>query len=341
MKVSVIVPNYNYEEYLSLRLESIFNQTFQDFEVIILDDNSLDNSKNVIEKYRDHPNVSHIIYNEKNSGSPFIQWNRGIEVATGDWIWVAEVDDLADNTFLEKLLFNAQNDNEVVLSYCQSYRMDVDGHVTGDWNGWTDDLDKDLFKCEFVLDGMLYLEKYLHKKNTIPNVSGIIFKKDAYLKAGKVNEDLKYSSDWLLWLKLLTFGKIAFCPEKLNYFRYHQKSVIRLSVTNREDIELKKKFIRFLESSSSLQNNKLRYNKLIEFFNYIISNDYEYEANCLKNKGLKKESIKYMFEALKYRKNKMRIFYRLLFSYILPSNIQLFLSKVKMGLRFEKDRITL
>ncbi len=66
--VSVILPNYNHAAYLRQRIESILNQTYQDFELIILDDCSPDNSKDVIEEYRNNSHISHIVYNETNSG---------------------------------------------------------------------------------------------------------------------------------------------------------------------------------------------------------------------------------------------------------------------------------
>ena len=99
--VSVIVPNYNHAPFLRLRLDSIFNQTFQDFEVIILDDCSTDNSKEIIEEYRNRPQVSHVVYNETNSGSPFKQWAKGFDLAQGEYIWIAESDDWAELAFLE------------------------------------------------------------------------------------------------------------------------------------------------------------------------------------------------------------------------------------------------
>ena len=83
-QVSVIVPNYNHALFLRQRLDSIFNQNFQDFEVIILDDCSTDNSKEIIEEYRNRPQVSHIVYNDTNSGSPFKQWAKGCDVARGE-----------------------------------------------------------------------------------------------------------------------------------------------------------------------------------------------------------------------------------------------------------------
>ena len=59
--VSVVVPNYNYARYLDARLSSILNQTFQDFELILLDDASTDNSLEVLDRYKDDPHVSHLL----------------------------------------------------------------------------------------------------------------------------------------------------------------------------------------------------------------------------------------------------------------------------------------
>ncbi len=98
--VTVIVPNYNHAPYLKRRIESILNQTYQDLELIILDDCSNDNSIDIIKQYQNHKKISHIERNEKNSGSPFKQWQKGIELAKGEYIWIAESDDYADPEFL-------------------------------------------------------------------------------------------------------------------------------------------------------------------------------------------------------------------------------------------------
>ena len=76
--VSVIVPNFNHAPYLAQRIDSILAQTFADFELILLDDCSTDSSREVIERYREHPKVAHIVVNERNSGSTFAQWRRGL-----------------------------------------------------------------------------------------------------------------------------------------------------------------------------------------------------------------------------------------------------------------------
>ena len=87
--VSVIIPNYNHARFLDERIKSVLGQTYQNIEVIILDDCSTDNSREVIEKYRSNPKVTKIVYNEKNTGKPFQQWNKGMELAAGNIIWLS------------------------------------------------------------------------------------------------------------------------------------------------------------------------------------------------------------------------------------------------------------
>lgn len=70
--VSVVVPNYNYKRYLNLRIQSILQQTYQNIELILLDDASTDGSEEVLSDYQDHAKVSHILLNEHNTGNPFI-----------------------------------------------------------------------------------------------------------------------------------------------------------------------------------------------------------------------------------------------------------------------------
>ena len=95
--VSVIVPNYNHAPFLDERINSILNQSYDNYELIIMDDMSTDNSVDVINKYKDHEHVSQIIINEKNSGSPFKQWNKGFAKAKGELIWIAESDDACEH----------------------------------------------------------------------------------------------------------------------------------------------------------------------------------------------------------------------------------------------------
>ncbi len=102
MKVSVNIPNYTHADYLEKRIESVLNQTYANFEVIILDDHSTDNSAAVINRYKEHRKVAHIVYNQINSTSTFKQWEKGVALADADHIWIAESDDYADENFLSE-----------------------------------------------------------------------------------------------------------------------------------------------------------------------------------------------------------------------------------------------
>src|SRR5258708_2534765 len=92
---SVIIPNYNHARYLRKRIDSVVGQTYQNFELILMDDCSTDESRSILSEYVKDPRVR-IELNEKNSGSTFKQWNKGVALARGQYVWVAESDDYAD-----------------------------------------------------------------------------------------------------------------------------------------------------------------------------------------------------------------------------------------------------
>ena len=125
--VSVIIPNYNHARFLDERIRTVLNQTYQNFELIILDDKSTDNSLEVINKYKDDPHVSDIVVNEENSGSTFKQWHKGFELAKGDIVWIAESDDSCDAKLLE-VLVQGYLESDAVLALCKSCKYDADGN---------------------------------------------------------------------------------------------------------------------------------------------------------------------------------------------------------------------
>ncbi|MBC7919877.1 MAG: glycosyltransferase family 2 protein, partial [Ferruginibacter sp.] len=194
-KVSVIVPNYNHAKYLAQRIESVLNQTYSDFELILMDDCSTDDSLAALNQYRLHPKVSKLLVNQINSGSPFSQWNRGVQAAVGEYIWIAESDDYAGPQFLEKLLPVLEHHPRVGLVYCQSWCVDEAGCVTGDLDWWTQSLDPSRWKRDFTCQGQQEVSKYLFYKNTIPNASAVVFRKSVFDQAGGALPELKMCGD--------------------------------------------------------------------------------------------------------------------------------------------------
>ena len=124
--VSVIVPNYNHARFLAERVESILRQTYQDFELILLDDCSQDDSRGVLERYGSDPRVR-LEFNEANSGSPFKQWAKGVRMSQGKYVWVAESDDYADARLLERLVAALESDERIAFAYCRSWGVDANG----------------------------------------------------------------------------------------------------------------------------------------------------------------------------------------------------------------------
>lgn len=213
-KVSVIIPNYNHSRYLGQRIDSILNQTYQDFEIIILDDCSTDNSAQVIEAYRNHPKISQIIINDQNSGSPFLQWQKGIELAKGDWIWVAESDDWCEPIFLEELVNKSRND--VTLAFCQSIVINQDGKRIWQTN-WPKQSDE--------VPGQVFVREFVSKNNHIVNASMCIFRKKYFEQVSFDFFNYKFIGDWVLWHRMAVLGNVVVSGKHLNYFRKHDADV--------------------------------------------------------------------------------------------------------------------
>jgi glycosyltransferase involved in cell wall biosynthesis len=222
--VSVIVPNYNHARFLPRRIDSILAQTYQDFELILLDDCSTDESRSVLSGYATDPRVK-IEFNEKNSGSTFKQWNKGARLATGKYIWIAESDDFADERLLERLVTILENDPSISFAYCRSWRVFDDDRIEGYADFYLDYMKTSRWTADFCVDGHEECRNYLVSSNTVPNASAVVFRRAAYERNGGADERLRLCGDWKLWVAMALEGKIAYLGEPLNYFRSHDASV--------------------------------------------------------------------------------------------------------------------
>ena len=214
--VSVIIPNYNHASYLKQRVDTVLNQTYTNIEIIILDDCSTDNSKEVIEQYRSNEKISCIVYNETNSGNTFIQWDKGIQLAKGEYIWIAESDDWCEITFLETIITGLKKDATTVFGYCQSFCVD-------DKNGII--FQSNYIKLEDYIDKKFYLENFLTHRNAVFNASMAVFKKQYYYKVSSFYKSLRFTGDWIFWAELSRMGTVYVNAKPLNFFRKHVKDV--------------------------------------------------------------------------------------------------------------------
>ena len=215
--VSVIVPNYNHAPYLKQRIESILNQTYQDFELILLDDCSKDGSRDIMESYRSNPHVSHVVFNEANSGSAFRQWDKGIALAQGRWIWVAESDDYAEPTFLERLMTEVSQVPDCVLAYAATWWVDQTGAKL-----WETPNSNNVN----LYGGIDFIHQKLAVCNSIANVSECIFRRDKFRPSETYRyEHMRLCGDWFFYVLLAEQGSVVEVEEPLSYYRQHSSNI--------------------------------------------------------------------------------------------------------------------
>jgi len=269
-KVSVIVPNFNYADYLPLRIQSILSQTYPIYEVIILDDHSSDASMEVLKELIKNVHCNcQIIENDANSGNVFKQWKKGVDLVKGDYVWIAEADDFSDPLFLEKVM-EGFLDFETNLSYSQSQQVDESGNVLSEnYLEYVDDISTSKWCQNYRLSGREEIRTALSIKNTIPNVSGVVFRKKqiASVMEDNIHEIMSYrnAGDWLVYIYLLSEGNVFFCREPLNFHRRHGNSATQFDQNHFDELKrIQDKVKGLYDLDKGIQEKSLAYLKKLE-----------------------------------------------------------------------------
>ncbi|MDO4526541.1 MAG: glycosyltransferase family 2 protein [Candidatus Saccharibacteria bacterium] len=233
-KVSVVIPNYNYANYLPARIDSILNQTYPIYELIILDDCSTDDSVSVIKDSIQKIKASRpelkvkFIPNKTNSGNVFKQWEKCFTESQGDFLWICEADDLCSKYFLSAAMLGFE-DPEVVLSYTECATIDQNGTLMKpNLRDWIDINHTGHWDHDYIIDGKEELRNYTCVNNAIANVSGAVFRKKPsipYRQYLHTSQTFRLAGDWYFYTKYLLHGKLAYCSESLNYHRMHSEGV--------------------------------------------------------------------------------------------------------------------
>lgn len=222
--ISVIIPNYNHGPFLEERIESVIGQRFPPMEIIILDDHSSDQSREIIENYRSHPLVTHIVYNEENSGSPFKQWAKGIQMAKADWIWIAESDDIADPGFLETAQLAIVEYPGTGIFYSDSSCKAEAGESLR-FNKFSEAKNKffhsDKWNHDYSREGKVEINESLKWICSINNSSAAVIKKELVKEICDNLETFIFHGDWYCQLALALHTRVTYRADALNTFRIH------------------------------------------------------------------------------------------------------------------------
>lgn len=224
MTVSVIVPNYNHAKYLTQRIESILCQTFKDFEIIILDDASTDNSSEIINKYAALNSNIRSYSNQTNSGSTFSQWQKGISHSKGEYIWIAESDDFAEPEFLEKCIRKMKEHENAGIVYCNSRVINEDDSSQYLVSEKEEASGNKRWLNDYCNTGLHEITNNLFLRNTIYNVSSVLFRRSKLPLTSDTETSMKFCGDWLLYIRILLDSDIAYYAEALSTFRIHSGS---------------------------------------------------------------------------------------------------------------------
>lgn len=246
-KVSVIIPNYNHAQFLEKRIETVITQTYNDFDVIILDDCSTDDSRKIIDKFVSHSKISQFVYNNVNTGNPFAQWAKGIELASGKYVWIAESDDWSEPTFLEEMMKLAEVYPDVDMLYCGTNIIFPD-------------------KVEVLApastQSYIYYEKAELMKSALMNGtelyngSAVIFKRKPATQFLKELSTFYKHGDYFLWICLSKYSPAIFVNQLLNNFRVVGNSVTRKSIGDLRSFDEQARIFKMLNQEAGILSFK-------------------------------------------------------------------------------------
>ena len=201
-KVSVIVPAYNAMTYLPKTIDSVLEQTFTDFEVIIVNDGSSDD----IEKWVDTITDNRVrLISQKNQGAATAR-NTGIAHAKGEYIAFLDSDDLWEQTKLEKQVNCLDNNPDVGLVYAWISSIDENGNNRGKI---------------FANNAEGYVWEKLIEENIVMSGSAAMVRRDCFEKLGVFDQNLRFAEDWEMWIRIARNYSFAAIKEPLVYYRHH------------------------------------------------------------------------------------------------------------------------
>ena len=214
-KVSVVVPTYNYARFLDEAIESVLNQTFGDFELIIVDNNSTDNTDAVVEKYLSDSRVAYYKNPDIGLGR---NHDKAISYARGEYIKFLNADDKFHPELLEKFVRVMEENPGVSLVTCN---QETFGSKIGNV----------ILPYSNLQPGKKILFESLKTHNWIGGPTSVMFRQ-SNLKLGGYRKDLDFIPDWEMWVRQLLAGDCYIVPDKLIFSREHPNQATVIETKN-------------------------------------------------------------------------------------------------------------
>ena len=243
-QISVIIPVFNREEYIEAALTSVFKQTFQDFEIILVDDGSTDHTLDIAKGFGSRVQI----LKQAHLGQAVAR-NRGFQQSSGDCIAFLDSDDLWQEKKLE-IQMKLMQEKDIVLSYTNCISIDKQGKAKG--------------SKEFSSAPSGKVFENLLIRNPI-FTSSVLVRRQALSQSGGFQKKYSYAEDWACWLRIALIGKFHFTTTPLTFYRHHEKQCFKPEEAEKHEKtieEIQKEAYRLTSFPSSLLHKAVAYNLL-------------------------------------------------------------------------------
>jgi glycosyltransferase involved in cell wall biosynthesis len=260
-KVSIIMPSYNHERFISQAIESVLYQTYSNWELIIIDDGSLDSSRKIIMEYASKD--KRICFFEQKNMGVSKTLNRGINLSKGEVICFLDSDDAFYKEKIEKQLDLLENGFDLITTKISTIDEQGEHILNSTIDSWYNDFDNVVFKEDIELN--------FFKKNYICK-SSVMVKKQLFNKVGLFDEKLIMAYDFLLWMKMIKKGvRICRIDETLTFYRWHKNNE---TIKNKDRMKIEISIIYcFLWFYFKEKMNIKNKNQYIDAFNFFLKSN--------------------------------------------------------------------
>ena len=245
--ITIIIPTYNRANLLSRAIKSVLNQTFKDFELIVVDDGSTDNTAEVIKKFQEQDKRIRYIQHDKNKGTAATR-NIGIKAAKGEYIAFLDSD---DEWFPEKL-------EKQVSLFEHSLRKNL-GFVSCNYLEFYSESGREvLYRVPRHKSSL----KVLLESNTLCNSSNVMIKKEVFDNVGHFDEKIKIGEDWDMWIRIAQKYNFDFVEEPLFKYYIHQNNIMKTTSNLRKEKDIEyifQKYKEYYKADPKLYSIRLRY----------------------------------------------------------------------------------
>ena len=250
-EISVVFTSYNHKEFLKQSLDSLINQTFRNFEIIIVDDCSTDGSQELLKEYASVDCRIRLYLKDSNSGSYVNSTNYGASLATAPYLIFAQCDDYATLTQLDSLITARKQHPECKVVFSASALVNgVGKYICSDYNVRSNKFKKIVGENNVIKSHQA--TELLLNECIIPNLGAALVDRSLFNEIGGLSNSYKVLADWDFWLECSLRTNFYYIQSTLNNFRQHDTTIRSTIKVEMQLNELYNMYNKFMTKNNNL-----------------------------------------------------------------------------------------